>query len=470
MLDLDKLIEVNKMQEVSSPRLFSNKMMYDPEGILSNGIFGISKNDRRTTFAYIDLHQKFIHPHIYQKVLKSLFKDIGLLMSGQRKYSVQDGLLTKDEKGWTGLTQLYKHWDEIDWSKKKSENITNKKLLMNLRKDQVFIDKMIVCPPAYRDVLIAGTVDSSDHVNELNDLYTKLIRMVALMGENGLFARTQFATQMKVQELLVEISDYFKGKIKSKNGLIRKYLLGKTVDYGVRAVISAPSYKHENISDNIIDSEHTAIPIAMCCSTFYPFIETWLRTYFTREIVNNPNLISYVDPKTKKEFTALINKPDVQFNDKNIRKMINDFALNPDNRFKPLVLEVIVPGKDQDTKKVAYLLLKGKEILPGGATRPLNRVLTIADLLYIACVDVCEKRHVMISRYPVGTDKGIYFNKIRVSSTLNHINVTFNGKEYPFYPDIDLNIDQSKVGIQFIDTVVMSNSHLDGMGELSALM
>ena len=64
VLDLPKLIAVNKLEEVTSHHLFSNKMIYDPNGILSAEIFGESRGDRKTTFAWIDLRRKFIHPHI----------------------------------------------------------------------------------------------------------------------------------------------------------------------------------------------------------------------------------------------------------------------------------------------------------------------------------------------------------------------------------------------------------------------
>lgn len=467
ILDIDRLIAVNKLEEVTSPRLFSNKMVFDPQGILSNDIFGISKGDRRSTFAYIKLNRKFIHPHVYNKVLKSLFRGVIYIVAGQKYYSVKDGQLVEDPKnGWTGLSSLYDHWDEIDWSKSKSENKSNKELLMNLKKDEVFIDKILVCPPAYRDVMLAGTVDSSDHVNELNDLYVRLIRSVGLLSEGGLFARTQYATQLKVQDTLVEILEYFQKQISKKQGLIRKNLIGKSVDYGVRAVISAPTYKHEKFEDNIIDIEHTAVPIAMCCSMFYPFIETYLRNFFTREVINDPNNISFYDPELKRSFTAIIKDPDVQFSDKNIRKMINDYALNPDNRFKVIQLIVQVPQKNGFKSVTANLMMKGKIFLQNNSTKLLQRPMTITDILYLACVDVCEKRHVMVSRYPVGTDKGIYFNKIRVRSTIDTIKLVFNGKEFPFYPDIKLDTKPNKVGVQYIDTLVLSNSHCDGMGEL----
>ena len=90
--------------------------------------------------------------------------------------------------------------------------------------------------------------------------------------------------------------------------------------------------------------------------------------------------------------------------------------------------------------------------------------MTITDILYLACVDVCEKRHCMISRYPVRTDKEMVFTRIRVQSTREHIKVIFNGREYPYYPKIDLDTKPDMVGVQFVDTLVFSNSFLEGMG------
>lgn len=465
ILDIERLIEVNNLKEVTSKNLFSNKMLYDPEGILSNEIFGISKSDRRSTFAYIDLHRNFLHPHIYSKILKpSMLTTIDYIISGQRRYIIKDGQVVEHEDGWTGIDALYDHWEEIDWSKRKSSNELSKSIISKLPKNKIFITKLLVTPPAYRDVMISGTVDSSDHINEVNDLYVKLLRSVALISEGGLFARTQYATQKKIQDIIVEIFNYYKQQISRKQGLIRKNLIGKSVDYGVRSVISAPTFDNEYIGDNMVDIEHTAVPISQCCSLFYKFIEPWLINFFTREVINDPNTITYFDEETQKEVTATLKDPEVQFSEKNIRKMINDYMLNPDNRFKIIKVDVNVPTPKGVQIKKAHMRLKGKIILNNNVQKVLNRPMTVTDLLYLACVDICEKRHVMVSRYPVGTDKGIFFNKIRVQSTTNHIKIIFNNKEYPYYPDIDLSTPIDKVGALFIDTLVMSNSHLDGMG------
>ena len=468
ILDIERLIKVNEphgsIGEVTSPFLISNKM-YDPQGILSYDIFGISKGDRKTTFGYIDLGRPFLHPHIYTHVLKRMFRGIVHIVSGQRRYIVKDGELIEDaENGWTGLDSLYKNWEKIDWDKSKSSNERSITLLKQLPRTEAFVTKWIVCPPAYRDVILSGTVDNSLHVNELNKMYTNLIRNVNLLAEGGAFAAQSYATQDKVQTILGGIYDYFKDQVSSKTGLIRKYLMGKTVDFGTRSVISAPTYNKETMAENMVDIDHTALPIAQCCSTFYPFIESWLKGLFTREIINNPNLIAFYDPKKEKEIVATMKNPELQFSEKNIRKMINDYVFNPNNRFKIITVNALIPGEEKDREIKAYMLMKGEKVTGSETLVPFNRPMTITDILYMACVEVCEKRHVMITRYPVGTDKGIIMQKIRVQSTKNHIKVIFNGKEYPYYPDIDLNIPTEKVGVQFIDTAVFSNSMLDGMG------
>ena len=465
-LDMDQLIANNDIQEVTSGRLFSSKMTFDPDGVLSKEIFGESRRDRRGTFGYINLGRPFISPHIYI-VMKRFFTPLPLLISGLKRFSIVDGSLVEDpENGWTGLTNLYKHWNSIDWSKKVSSNVRVKKILVNAKREQIFMTKYPVCPPAYRDVTLAGMVDASDRVDASNKLYTSLIRQVKGLATGGQYADRLYKSQLQVQETLVEIYNYFKNQISKKSGLVRKYLMGKTVDFGTRAVISAFSYNNETIQENMVDIEHTALPIAQCCSTFYPLIEAWLKNFFTREIINDPNLIAFYDIEQGKEVISSLKDPEMQFSDKNIKKMINDFIFNPDNRFKVVTVDTVIQKskKDKTFLKVA-LILKGKRILPNNMTTNIQRPMTITDILYLACVDVCERRHAMISRYPVGTDKGIFFNKIRVQSTREYEPLLFNGKEYPFYPKINLKLRQDLVGIQFIDTCVYSNSLLEGMGE-----
>jgi len=50
----------------------------------------------------------------------------------------------------------------------------------------------------------------------------------------------------------VEVYDYFKNSLDKKNGMLRKYLLGKNVDYCVRTVISAPLYNCDDPKEDTL--------------------------------------------------------------------------------------------------------------------------------------------------------------------------------------------------------------------------
>lgn len=465
LLDIDKLIKVNKLEEITSPITRSGGGTFDPDGILSYEIFGASQQDRRNTFAYIDLQRKFLHPHIYNNILKRMYKKITSIINGQSRVSVVDGWLVDDPNGWTGLSGLYKHWDEIDWKKKNSANQINTKILDTLKRDEVFVDKWIVVPPAYRDMLLQGSKDSSSHTSDLNPLYNALIRNIALLDSGGLFSKQQYNTESRIEDLLVDVFKYFENLIKSKNGLIKKSLMGKSVDFGARTVISAPSYRYNRFEDAIVDYSHCAAPISLCCSTFYPFIEAWLKTFFMREYGSDPYNFSFIDPKTKERITAPLNDPAMQFSNKNIKKMINNFIDNPDNRYTVVTVEVLIPQEDgTDKKENAYMLFHAKQVHEDGRETDYTRPLTITDLMYMAAVDVTRNRHLLISRHPIGTDKSLIFQKMTVQSTTDHIHLKVMGEDYPLYPDIKLDTPHDKVGIQFSDTLVYANEHLGEMG------
>ena len=466
ILDYERMIKVNKLKEVTSPWMVSNKLMYDPDGIFSNEIFGMSKDERRSSFGYIDLKRPFIHPHIYANVMKKgIFRDVVHILNGTKRFNVVDRRLEVDPNGWTGLTNFYKNWDNIDWSLGSSSNESSVKLLNSLKTNEAFITKLLVCPPAYRDIMIAGSIDASQRVHELNTYYVAIIRAVNILDEGGIFAERQYATQAKIQESLADIIAYCEKQISKKTGLIRKYLLGKRVDFGTRSVISAYSYNNETIKDNMVGLEHTAVPLSQCCAMYMPFVQSWLRQFFTRELINRENNYQYRSASGEL-MIGVIDNPEDQFSDKKINNLILDYIKNPDNRFQ--LLEVNAVTMDKKTKKQipfkAFIIMKGTRLHEAGGSSLVERPMTITDLLYMACVDICEKRHISVTRYPVGTDKGLFLNRINVQSTIKHIRMVHNGKEYPFYPHIDFTVPKDRVGVQFIDTIVFSNSMLQGMG------
>ena len=60
LLDVDDFIKKNDFPEVTNPVTFDANKNPTNDGLLSNILFGITKESRANTFAYIDLKRKFI--------------------------------------------------------------------------------------------------------------------------------------------------------------------------------------------------------------------------------------------------------------------------------------------------------------------------------------------------------------------------------------------------------------------------
>ena len=465
LFNVKEFVEINHLKEVTSPVLFQRGDVPDPNGLVSNEIFGVTTKSRKETFAYINLYGHFFHPHIY-KAIRRMFRNIDRIVDGSQFYSIDDnGYLVIDEvAGDTGLEWLYENWDKIKWERKdesgKSMRDERISMLENFKKDEIFMPYQIVIPAFYRDVLTnsgggGGTTD------DINNLYTKVIRLVATIRSQGMFDFQFNSTNYTIQQTLVDIYDYFKQKIEKKKGIIRKYLMGKNTDYGVRTVITSASY-HANKPDELfVDFEHSAIPISQLCSLVYPFITSYIKKFFERELFDNKNQKILYNPATDEiDKVVSLKNPESYFSDKWIKQMIDTFIRDPESRFNKIEVPV---GKGNQK---LYLAFAGKR-MDGSNTSELsgtvNRPMTWTDLLYLACADTVKDKHALITRYPLLDEFGIFVSKIRVSSTVNTVPMLINGELYKWYPNIRFDIPPEKIGAYFIDACQFSNSYLEGI-------
>ena len=459
LFDFEEFIKINNLKEVTSPILFERGGIPNSKGLISNEIFGVSTKDRRETFAYISLNGYFFHPHVY-KVFKRLYRNIEQIVGGTEAYSInKDGVLVKDPNGETGLQFLYDNWEKIKWTRTQEARMRNERIdiLTKSKKNEIFIKYQIVIPAFYRD--ITSDASGSGTTRELNAMYVKLIRLVSLIRDESLFDFSFHSTIKNIQDTLVQIYDYFKNKLDRKSGLIRKFLLGKSVDYSVRSVIAAPLFHIERPEDNMIDLRHCAMPISQCCALFYPFIFAWVYNFFQREYVemkfSKTAILSTDDDETETSIT--IKDPESYFDDRYVRKMIDKYIKNPDGRFDPIE----IPMSDGTMRPIGFVgQLLNADGEPQGIIR---RACTITDILFRACAEVTANKHVMITRYPILDHFSMFFNAINVASTNQTVPMDINGTVYKWYPKIDLNLKKSQVGAQFIDTTKFSNSYLPGL-------
>lgn len=456
LFDMDEFVELNGLEPVTSPVLFERGGVPNPDGLISNRIFGVSVKQRKETFAYIDLNGHFLHPHIY-KVIKRVFRNVDKIINGEEYYKIdKDGNLVKSSDGDTGIEFLYENWNKIKWKGEGGMSSERTNLISKSKKNEVWISKLIVIPAFYRD--IQSTKDGGGGTDELNNFYTNVIRMSTLLQDRDMFDFSFHSTNFNMQNTIVEVYNYLKDKLDKKSGLLRKYLLGKNVDYCVRTVISAPVYNQNDPADNITDFLHTAIPISQVCVLCYPFMVAWLRNFFERELIENKSIKWNVNVNTGEVDSLIeIKNPESFYNDTYIKKHIDMFIKDPSCRYD----FIEVPTTDN---KPHYLIFQGRyNNINAERSGLVNRYLTWTDLLYIAATDIVKDKYCMITRYPILDNFGIFLSKIRVSSTLKTIPMEVNGEIYKWYPDIDIKMHKHEVANNFIDTTRFSNSYLKGL-------
>ena len=217
LIDPDKLVKVNNLKEVTSPIFFIRDNIPNPEGLLSNEIFGISKEDRANIFAYIDLSEWFLHPLCY-KIWRSIDRKIEDIVYGNKTFIVNSqGELEESEDGETGIQFLRKNIDNIKFKSTDSRRRDRNIQFLIENKDKIFIRKMIVIPAYYRDVH-TKTAGGPAGVGEINSLYNSLIIAVKALKESVDYGfNLSAATYGRIQAILVNIYDWF-GKGSKENG------------------------------------------------------------------------------------------------------------------------------------------------------------------------------------------------------------------------------------------------------------
>lgn len=452
-------IDINKLEEVTSPTLFQRGNIPHPNGLISNEIFGVTIKSRKTTYAYIDLHAYFFHPHIY-KAIRRMFRNIDKIVSGEEKYSIDKNgsLILDNENGKTGLSFLYENWNKIKWEYSDKTGMRNERidLITKSPKDEIFTRYWLVIPPFYRDVKTDAS--GRGETCELNTFYSKLIRLSGLVNDQSMFDFQLDNTMLNIQNTLVDIYDYFKQKLEKKTGMLRRYLMGKTTDYANRVVITAPSYHGETPNDLIVNFKYTGIPLPLLCSLTYPFMINWLMNFFSRNVVKQGLEKNIYDPKTREIIgNDKIKDPENLFNEKTLKKVLDTYIRDQTSRFN----KIEIPFEDG---AVRYLAFTGKFFNPKDRSNVLaRRPMTWTDLLFIAANDIVKDKHVMLTRYPLLDEFGIFISKIRVLSTTKTDKVTVGETTYDFYPHVEFNVPKNEMGTKFIESMSFSNSVLPGL-------
>lgn len=468
LLDTNTFVKVNGLQPITDPNMFDKGNVPTPNGLFSTEIFGVSTRDRKETWAYIDLHTHFLTPKVYMS-LKRLNRNFESVVYGSKRFSIdKDGVLVPDENGGTGIDWLYKNWEKIKFSKNNSSSRNQRvELLTNNNKDVLFIDKWVVLPAFYRDVNL-HSADGNPKVPEINDLYVKIIRNANMIHEANDMDFMIAALTGQTQDLLVDVYNLLKSKIEKKNGYIHKFLMGKSVDYCSRVVITATPYISESPKDQFVDFYHTGVPLSHVCSEFTPFILYWLKRWFKQTMENHKNQIIVYDAKGN-EVGVRLDNPEAYYNEAKLEAILSQFVDNPATRFDKVEIPVSKAELERvGLKSLPYARFVGYHII-GDSTmekeeNKIVRPLTWTDLLYMAAVDVTSDKHVILTRYPYLDYNGSFISKIFVISTRETQAMLINGQLYKAYPVVQVNTRKEDMDSIFRDTVNIAPFYLKAMG------
>lgn len=483
LLIVDKLVDTNQLQPVTNSISFRKGMTPTPDGLFSAEIFGVNSTSRKRTYAYIDLKKHYLNPKAYI-TLKSVDRKFAECIYGTEYFKIVEGELVKDEKGQTGIEFLYNNWSKFKFKKNDSRiRSTRVDVLTNNSRSQLFISKFPVMPAFYRDVNTQGKTNGKVKVHEINDLYNNIIRNVEMVESASNFDFMVHSLEGKVQDTIVEIYNLLKEKVQGKNGLMRKFVMGSSVDYSVRTTMTATAYHTNTYEEQPIRMNHTGVPLAYCISMFTPFIIHWLTRWFKTRLESNYRSFPYVYKKGNKEERVYLTleDPEVAFNSEYIEKRLERWIETPSSRFEIVRIQV----KKRDMEK--YGIKEGNEPMltftgyrrdpnsmqremvetteaKGGESENLmvNRPLTWTDLLYQAAVEVTADKHVQVTRYPLLDYLGVYFAKIHVLSTRNTQPMVVGSTLYPYYPVVDPKA-KGNLDSLFIDSLKQTPLYLKGL-------
>lgn len=501
LFSIDKFVKENHCPEVTNPIFFNYDQTPTSDGLFSYELFGISDDDRKNIFGYIDLGGHYIHPMIYS-LLSARFGSFRDILTGAKYAVIADKkikIVPEDFDGAeTGLDFLYDHYEDINWiDAMEEEEIdsldkkTRLQFLKSLDKDEFFISKWLVLPPFYR----AESSESQSMGDSINKLYKELISRTRSMKTGFSVSLFGSETRLKIQNTLRDLYlttmapasgknlIFEKGKTEgvlkgsSKNSLIRKHLLGKTVDYTASAVITAPQIAEANTpDDHPTPFGYAKFPLATLLSLFQPF-------FVSESVVKLEEYITIIQAR----YTDRIKKIDInQFNADSVAKLIKKFIKSRDERFSPMPSIVYTDYNNVEQKMIFNMVTLDKysDINDQKKLEERYRPMTLTDFFYIIALSVLHDKHVYVTRYPVTNFQNIYPSKIKILSTAktkkqvvlmammeDDGTIVTNADEFmigtegiPDYPCVpkqarDLNADN-----EFLDVMYPGNTPLGAIG------
>ena len=441
---------------------------FNSNGLFSVEIFGkVGEEKRNTTFSYIRLNTRIIHPTIYRILieLKSLFK--GIMSSTE--YAIWDNeektfIKASPTEGRTGYNFFMTHLPEVKFEREGSELIQRKIKVVKKAIDNksYILEDLIVMPAGLRDYEIDKYGKPTE--NEINLYYRKVLATTHLITKADPYSPNLDITRYKMQSSVMEIYEYLENLLKGKGKLILGKWASRKIFNGTRNVITSLINDTRDMdSKKLIGVNSTVVGMYQFIKSTIPLSMYHIRNSFLLNVMPGPNSPFFMTNKKTLKREMVPHNPtlyDQWMTNEGLEKTITRFGEAP---LRHMVLDtkdhyLYLVYKDKDY----FLLLQDIDDLPENFDKNKVYPITFAEVLYLSIYTFCNEIPDFVTRYPILGTGGIYPSMCYVKTTIKggvkkELNIF--GKEtgniaYE-YPTDDG---------QFVDSVSPSITHIKRLG------
>jgi len=495
----DELIKSEAIKEVTSSKLFLQGIDPDPEGLASYDIFGTPGTEaRKKRYGYINLNCTIVHPHVHNvlKELQRLFDDV---IYGYEKAYIKDGKLIKAVEGeptsgevGTGVMFLKRNWNRLSFetSGSKGSRFNNLRFMKTMTEGQIFLNKLLVLPAYYRDVDMRAGAKK----NEIEGFYVRLINLASALTTNtDLFALMDDGVSdvhRNIMKTVTELYDLVIKMFAGRKGFIHKFIMGKTVDYSARLVISGPnSLQSKRPEDMDTHFDTSLVPLHVVAKCFAPFMINRIREIIIDYMGGGDYVMHYDNGKNNYNVfsrfnsaaVSAIKKEEAAFrvqhvelasdwksvlSSKNIEKLIELYHESQEHRLDVFRLPTADGGDigmymyvtDVD-ENVPYSMEDPTEA-HGGHMVPLRLI----HLFYLAAYKIVKDKHVLVTRFPIQDQNNTYPSKINIMAYKRTKRVIVGETLYEKFPIVEYETDMKKISAMFTDSLTLCAAYLESLG------
>lgn len=445
---------------------------FHPDGLFSTEIFGrVGSDERETTFAYIPLKTKILHPVIIKALerLKRLYT--GIL--SRKEYAlwdekIKDFVPADETTGQTGFAFFMKHWEELNPPSGASDIRKMRVELVEKQRDRAVIDNLLVMPAGLRDAVIDE--DGRVQEDEINEHYLKLIRISNTIGAGSdanseVYDTARWAQQSELNKLYALIESLLSGK----HGYIQSKFGSRRIMNGTRNVISSVDLAAPDVS-----SEHYPGPddtVMGLWQTSRGALEVTLHHLMEMLSVNFGDVegnVRLIDVESlEAEFVQVAPQTfDRWTTTEGLTRVVSSLSM-VGIRAKPVVIEgrylaLVYKPKNRMVFRIFHDIRDLPENLDKNDVYPI----TYMELIYLCNYAGWKNLRAINTRYPVTGEGSTYPSKVFVRTTVNSDPRVELGADWE-----PLSEDEHTASVfpnyqpeQYIDTTMVHSFRLAGLG------